>query len=129
MRALPPRGLRPLPVELWRELHPAQASADAIDARLHAERVDPAARRSATTRRALDELPDGAFVLRDGEPRLVLGARAARAGRRPATPSARRGPRAARATLITPPSLVAVLRAGWQPRVPLLHPSALANRR
>ena len=25
---------------------------------------------------------------------------------------------------VTPPSLVAVLRSGWQPLVPLLHPSA-----
>jgi hypothetical protein len=31
--------------------------------------------------------------------------------------------------LITPPSLVAVLRAGWRPAVPLLHPSALAATR
>jgi hypothetical protein len=31
---------------------------------------------------------------------------------------------AATAELITPPSLVAVLRAGWNPVVPLLHPSA-----
>jgi len=29
-----------------------------------------------------------------------------------------------RVRLITPPSLVAVLRAGWQGAVPLLHPSA-----
>jgi hypothetical protein len=26
--------------------------------------------------------------------------------------------------LITPPSLVAVLGSGWEPDVPLLHPSA-----
>jgi hypothetical protein len=32
-----------------------------------------------------------------------------------------------RALLITPPSLVAVLRSGWQPLVPLLHPSAPAT--
>jgi hypothetical protein len=32
--------------------------------------------------------------------------------------------------VITPPSLVELLRAGWQPLVPLLHPStaALAGR-
>jgi hypothetical protein len=30
------------------------------------------------------------------------------------------------AALITPPSLVAVLRSHWQPLVPLLHPSAQA---
>ena len=28
------------------------------------------------------------------------------------------------ARLITPPTLVAVLRAGWDPLVPLIHPSA-----
>jgi hypothetical protein len=26
--------------------------------------------------------------------------------------------------VLTPPSLVAVLRAGWHPLVPLVHPSA-----
>jgi hypothetical protein len=30
-----------------------------------------------------------------------------------------------RACLITPPSLVEVLRRGWEPLVPLLHPSAV----
>jgi hypothetical protein len=30
--------------------------------------------------------------------------------------------------LITPPSLVAVLAAGWEPLVPLLHPSASRAR-
>jgi hypothetical protein len=29
-----------------------------------------------------------------------------------------------RAVLITPPSLVEVLRAGWEGAVPVLHPSA-----
>ena len=33
-------------------------------------------------------------------------------------------PRGATVEPITPPSLVAVLRAGWSPSVPLLHPSA-----
>ena len=31
--------------------------------------------------------------------------------------------------VITPPSLVAVLRAGWDPVVPLLHPTALSPPR
>ena len=36
-----------------------------------------------------------------------------------------RSPRPAggEAVLVTPPSLVAVLRAGWEPDVPLFHPS------
>ncbi len=32
-------------------------------------------------------------------------------------------PRGGVAELVTPPSLVAVLRAGWKPLVPLFHPS------
>src|SRR5215207_1786318 len=46
--------------ELWRELHPGRAGADAIDAQLHGERV--AGRERLLRRSALDELPDGAFV-------------------------------------------------------------------
>lgn len=71
----------------------------------------------------LDRLPDGAFILDDAAPRLVLGAELLRwtpAGY--AERTAR--PAGGEAVLITPPSLVAVLRAGWEPLVPLLHPSA-----
>ena len=32
--------------------------------------------------------------------------------------------RRTRMTVITPPALIEVLRAGWEPVVPLLHPSA-----
>src|SRR5215211_3046458 len=58
--------------ELWRVLHPGQAGADEIDTQLHAERVaeDRGQRRHAAP---LDQLPDGAFVLDDGAPWLVLG--------------------------------------------------------
>ncbi len=108
--------------EIWSELHPDQAGADAIDAQLHEERLD----RNRTQRRhkaALDELPDGAFVLADGAPSLVLREEllswtaAGYVSRRPR-------PVRRRAELITPPSLVAVLSAGWQAAVPLFHPSA-----
>ena len=60
-------------VALWRELHRADSGADAIDARLHAERLDPATRGARLHDARLDELPDGAFVLDGGAPRLVLG--------------------------------------------------------
>jgi hypothetical protein len=111
---------------IWRELHPADAGADAIDARLHAERVTPGTRAQLHHEAPLDALPDGAFVLRDGAPRLVL--RGELLGWTPAR-YAEREPRAATRrpeTVITPPSLLAVLRAGWDPVVPLLHPSARA---
>jgi hypothetical protein len=110
-------------VALWRGLHPADAGADAIDARLHAERLDPATRRQRRHEAPFRDLPDGVFVVGDGTPWLVLG-RALRAW----TPGgyAERLPRPARAlaTVVTPPSLVAVLAAGWAGDVPLLHPSA-----
>ena len=105
---------------IWRELHPGDRGADAIDARLHGERVDP--RSGGQRRHGLGvELADGAFVLRDGEPHLVRGAQLLRW-----TPAGycERAPASGREELITPPSLVAVLRAGWEPAVPLLHPSA-----
>jgi hypothetical protein len=109
-------------VAIWRGLHPAQTGADAIDAQLHAERVAPGTRTQRRHEAPFDELPDGAFVLLDGEPRLVLGRwllRWTAAGY--TAPRAR--PRGGPAVLITPPSLVAVLHAGWEPLVPLLHPS------
>jgi hypothetical protein len=96
---------------------------DAIDERLHAERVDARTKERLLHRAAFAELPDGAFVLRQREPHLVLGAELLRW-----TPAgyAARSPRpSGEAELLTPPSLVEVLRAGWDPLVPLLHPSAL----
>jgi hypothetical protein len=115
-------------VAIWSELHPGQVGADAIDAQLHGERVDQQSRGQRLHDTALDELPDGAFVLRDGDAYLVLGSTLLRwtpAGYSDAGPR----PSGEPAVLITPPSLVAVLRAGWQPLVPLLHPSASVPHR
>jgi hypothetical protein len=92
------------------------AGADAIDERLHAERL------GARPAVAPQELPDGAFVLHDGEPWLVRGGRLLRWT--PAGYDARTAPPPT-AELITPPTLLEVLRAGWDPLVPVLHPSAL----
>ncbi len=94
--------------------------ADEIDARLHEERLDGRERRLHETR--LGELPDGAFVLHDGAPRLVLGSELLEWT--PAGYRARAPRPSGAARLITPPTLVAVLREGWEPVVPLLHPSA-----
>ena len=109
-------------VEIWRDLHPGQVGADAIDEQLHIERFDPAHRTQRHHEAVLDDLPDGAFVIRDGEPYLVAGAQLLRW--MPSGYGGRiRRPADVRATLITPPSLVAVLRAGWEPVVPFLHPT------
>ena len=95
--------------------------ADAIDERLHAERLD-ASRERRFHRARFTDLPDGAFVLHDGEPRLVHGDGLLRW-----TPGGyveRVHSPAGEAVLITPPTLVEILRSDWQPVVPLLHPSA-----
>ena len=105
-------------VELWPH---DDHGADAMDVRLHQERVEGRGRRFHDAQ--LDALPDGAFVLRDDEPWLVRGDRLlhwAPGGYGAAAPR----PRGENALLITPPSLVAVLGAGWDGAVPLLHPSA-----
>jgi hypothetical protein len=108
---------------IWHELHPGQVGADAIDIQLHEERVVPGDRRQRRHSASFDELPDGAFVLADGAPFLVRGSALLRW-----TPSGyterRARPRAEEAVVVTPPSLVAVLRTGWHSAVPLLHPSA-----
>ena len=113
-------------VTLWHKLHPGDdAGADAIDARLHAERVDPDSRGQRVHEAALETLPDGAFVFSESLPCLVLGARLLPwtvAGYEAARPRPR-GP----GTVLTPPSLLSVLTEGWQPVVPLVHPSAGAH--
>jgi hypothetical protein len=76
-------------------------------------------------RAPIDGLPDGTFLLYGGEPMLVLGGHLldwSPAGYRAVTPR----PACGQASVITPPSLVEVLRRGWQPLVPLVHPSAEA---
>ena len=118
-------------VRHWSTLHDGPARADAIDARLHAERVDPttrARRRHAPV--AAKTLPGGAFVrCDDGEPWLVLGAELLHW-----TPAGydRRRPRPDPGTPVepvTPPSLLELLRDGWRGAVPLLHPSASVEPR
>jgi hypothetical protein len=110
-------------VEIWRETHAGPADADAIDARLHDERVERASRGQRHHTAPLDSLPDGVFVLRDGKPFLVLRSSLLRWTNAGYTERARR-PRAQRANVITPRSLVDVLRTGWDPVVPLFHPTS-----
>ena len=106
--------------ELWQRLHPAQRGADAIDLELHGQRLD--GRRRRLHRASMQALPDGAFVVAGDVPQLVAGDALrpwTAAGYGPPTRRPR-GP----ARLLTPPSLVELLRDRRQPLVPLLHPSA-----
>jgi hypothetical protein len=110
-------------VARWRDLHPRQHGADAIDEQLHGERVDSATRAHRLHRLAYEELPDGAFVVRDGVPKLVRDGKLhswSTAGYGASSPR----PTSEEAVVITPPSLLAVLASGWNGAVPLFHPSA-----
>ncbi len=110
-------------VAAWTALHPRDVGADAIDARLHAERLDPLNRAHRLHDATLDGLPDGTFVLHAGVPHLVLGAHLRRwtpGGYGPPEPR----PDGAPCLLITPPSVASILRGGWEPLVPFVHPSA-----
>ena len=108
--------------EIWRVRHPGQRGADAMDDQLQAERYDRGSRAQRHHETEIDDLPDGAFVLRDDGPWLVRGAELRRWTPGGYDERARRP--TGRATVITPPSLVDVLRAGWSGAVPLLHPTA-----
>jgi hypothetical protein len=95
-----------------------RASAPAIDLALHAERLDGKAKR--TQRRAIDELPDGAMIALDGDAFAVRGRHLL-----PWTPKgyggARPRPRGTHVEVLTPPSILKVLTAGYSP---LWHESA-----
>src|SRR3989454_9249767 len=58
---------------IWRRLHPGPHDAHTIDAVLHEERLTPGTRTQRHHAVQLGELPDGAFVMRDDAPFLVLG--------------------------------------------------------
>lgn len=106
----------------WTALHPGQKGADAIDAQLHAERLDPITKHRRLHAINCGELPDGAFVLLDGRPHLVLGSRLL-AWSPGGYMASRSRPGHGQVDVITPPSLLALLKHGWAPLVPLVHPS------
>jgi hypothetical protein len=108
--------------EAWRQADglARRPRAGEIDARLHAERVDPRTRRQRTHPALAGDLPDGAMVRRDGACGLLAGGRflpwsftgyLAPVALRPA----------AAVELLTPPASVAAIAAGYRP---VLHPSA-----
>ena len=113
----------------WWQAHPdggrsGRPTAQGIDDRLHAERVAPD-RSKRPFVAALDDLPDGvivtvaawgaeAYLVRDGY--LLAWS--------PGGYGERRGrPKGEEAKVLTPPSTVAAIRAGYAPEV---HPSALS---
>jgi hypothetical protein len=109
-------------VGLWREVHPLQQGADAIDGQLHAERLTGVAFERRLHDMPFDDLPDGTFVLDGDTPEAVRGGELLAWS--PAGYGARRPRPEGRARAITPPSLVELLRRRSESLVPLLHDSA-----
>ena len=93
-----------------------RATAPAMDVVLHAERLDGKAKR--THRRKIDTLPDGAMIALGGDAFAVRGKRLLRWTPQGYAGSQRR-PRGIEVDVLTPPSIVAVLKAGYRP---LWHP-------
>lgn len=92
-----------------------------IDACLHAERVGPG-REKRMWRERFDELPAGSFVLRNGTPCLLWNDRLlpwSHEGYGRPLPEPDKGEEVA---VLTPPSVVAMFRAGFSPQV---HESAM----
>jgi hypothetical protein len=91
-----------------------------MDARLHAERTDRK-RTKRTHPRPLADLPEGAMIRTESGPALLLAGQLRPwtfTGYGPPVPA----PRTGQADVLTPPSIVAALTAGYRP---LFHPSAL----
>ena len=88
-----------------------------IDEILHEERLDGRRKRMHDLTSPAADLPDGAMILQDGAPHLICEGAA-----RPWSLGGYGTPKAIQTgtRLITPPSTVAVLRAGYRP---LVHPS------
>jgi hypothetical protein len=92
--------------------HADLATARQMNAALHAERIVPGTHRRRLHEMSWPSLPDGTFVLEAGGPALVLGdaivpwTHQGYGRRRPR-------PKTGTATVITPPSTVAVLRTGY----------------
>lgn len=102
---------------LWEGWSGAPASADAMDARLHAERIER--KRKKTYREDLARLPDGAYVALDGRAWLVWDSSLfawSDSGYSQRRPRGR-----GEVEVLTPQSAVAILAAGYRPAI---HPTA-----
>jgi hypothetical protein len=97
----------------WAEgLGVAPPSAGEINRQLHAERLFRGTHRRRFHEVEWPELPDGAFVWRNEQPHLIRGRHSVAWSSDGYGPEQRR-PRRGRATAITPPAALAVLRAGY----------------
>jgi len=111
--------------EAWRSARdlPKPLLAIEMDARLHGERVERV-RRKRTYVCAAGELPDGAMVRRDGKPWLLVAHRLRPWSLRGYGPPADAIAATEPVEVLTPPTIVAAIGAGYRP---LVHRSALTG--
>ena len=96
-----------------------QGGAQALDARLHAERAIPRRFRQRRHEAPMAALPDGAIMF-DGTPKLVWGQSLLPVRPQGYGPAEAR-PLSGRVTLLTPPTTVRALANGYRPE---LHPTS-----
>jgi hypothetical protein len=110
--------------EAWRRAYglAARPRAAALDARLHAERVDPRSRRQRTRPAVAGELPDSAMIRHRGAAGLLAGGSMLPWSFGGYLAPVALAP-ASEVELLTPPASVAAVAAGYRP---LLHPTAAA---
>lgn len=107
--------------QAWRRAHGGPATAPAMNARMHAERVGPG-RVQRRHEARLGDLPEGCFVLDGARAALVWGGVLHPFAPGQYGPSAPSDP-ARTVEVLTPRCTVAVLRAGYRPQVaPLATP-------
>ncbi len=98
--------------DLVREAVGERLMAPDLDRRLHTERLDPATRRRRWHDEPWSGLPDGAFVIVDGQPTLVTGD-GLRAWTVQGYGDPQPRPRRGTVSVVTPPTSLAALRGGY----------------
>ncbi len=108
----------------WEHAFGERAKAAEMDGVLHASRIDKATHTQQQHTANLADLPDGTFILHDGQPHLILGPNLLTYGP-DAYALALPKPSFKTAQVLTPAITVAVLRAGYRP---VLHPTSQAGQ-
>lgn len=104
-------------LDAWGVAFGEQPKASDLDAALHSSRAERGGRRLRRHKSEMADLPDGAFVLLDDGPALVLGSRVVPMGARGYEEPRPRS--AGEATVLTSRVMLDVLKAGYRPALSL----------